>query len=132
MYICTDCGRKFEKLDVIFERHYIDFPPFEGVAVCPFCKSTNVKEEKIKRCHYCGIRLVDKQDFCSKECREMGTHLWQIEQRRRRKNTTHPLNIMIREVEQYNREHGTCYTYGQYISRILPTITKKGKKSYNV
>lgn len=132
MYRCTDCGRDFEKFDIVFEEHGQDAPPFEGIAVCPFCRGSNISEVTLRRCHYCGVRLADQKDFCSEQCRANGMKLWQLEQRRRRRNAVHPLNIIIREVEDYNRRNGTCYTYGQYISRILPTLSKKEKKRYEV
>lgn len=130
MYVCTDCGRNFEEFSVVFEEHGLDTAPFEAVAVCPFCKSNNISEVTLRRCHYCGVRLYDQKDFCSSACRENGLKLWQLEQHRRRRRAVHPLNVIIREVENYNRRNGTCYTYGQYISRILPTLSKNERSIY--
>ncbi len=126
MYICTDCGRKFEKFDLFFEEHGFDEPPFEGVAVCPFCNSSKIKENKIRRCHHCGIILTDRRDFCSDSCRNAGMKLWRYEQRRRRRNAVDPINMITLELEDYNRRNKTCYTYGQYVARILPSISGKG------
>ena len=130
MYSCTDCGRNFEEFNVVFEEHGRDKPPFEAIAVCPFCKSGNISEVVSRRCHYCGARLYGQKDFCSSDCREKGLRLWRLEQHRRRRRAVHPLNVIIREVENYNRRNGTCYTYGQYISRILPTLSKNERSIY--
>ena len=30
----------------------------------------------------------------------------------------HPLRVRVREIERYNRENGTSYTYGQFESLV--------------
>ena len=37
MYECHQCGRRFDEPDIVQERHGLDFPPYEEVAVFPYC-----------------------------------------------------------------------------------------------
>lgn len=29
-----------------------------------------------------------------------------------------PLMAFLRQIEKYNREHGTCYSYGRYVLKV--------------
>lgn len=60
MYICNECGRKFEELKVITEH----FPYGESSApydwyVCPYCEDTDVSE--MEECSRCG-RHISKDE----------------------------------------------------------------------
>ncbi len=44
MYKCEDCGREFDEPDIITETHGLSSPPFEKVAVCPYCNSTDYSD----------------------------------------------------------------------------------------
>lgn len=50
MYECNRCGLRFEKYDIIEERHGLDFPPYEKIAVCPYCHGTF---EELEKCEIC-------------------------------------------------------------------------------
>lgn len=126
MYHCTDCGKFFE--DYIEEREYngLEAPPFERVAVCPFCFSTAVESVTIRRCALCGAPLREGQsDYCTEDCRRRAVRLRREEQHRKRP-ALNSLTAVLRELAEYNRLHSTVYTYGQYISKIRPWL-KKGK-----
>ena len=41
MYICESCERVFEEFDFVVEKHGLDTPPYEMIAVCPHCGSTD-------------------------------------------------------------------------------------------
>lgn len=37
MFVCLDCGRKFEIPVRIVEKHGWDYPPYEEYDGCPYC-----------------------------------------------------------------------------------------------
>ena len=89
-------------------------------------------------CVICGrsfLTLCNNAKYCP-ECREKWrdeirrqTDKQSYEKRKARIVNLHPerktLRQMVREVEEYNRAHGTCLTYGQY---VLKNETAKGGK----
>lgn len=44
MFKCLDCKHEFDTPDTYEERHGLDTPPYESVAICPECKSTEFTE----------------------------------------------------------------------------------------
>lgn len=44
MFRCDNCKRSFERAQIIEETHGLDCPPYEKVAVCPYCESTDFNE----------------------------------------------------------------------------------------
>lgn len=46
MYRCknSDCGQIFDEFQTVKERHGLDCPPYESIAVCPYCKSADISE----------------------------------------------------------------------------------------
>ncbi len=44
MYRCDTCKRSFDEVQIIEETHGLDCPPYEKVAVCPYCQSTDFSE----------------------------------------------------------------------------------------
>ncbi len=123
MYVCLDCGYKFEYLQKITEKHNLSTGPYESIYVCPSCKSKNFKNSISPYCHYCGARLKnDKLGYCSKECRIKGKKAWLKEKKRKNIIFDSPLYKTIREIEAYNRKHNKKFSYGQYTA-----IIKKGK-----
>ena len=44
MFKCTDCKHEFDTADVYEEHHGLDTPPYERIAVCPKCQSTEFVE----------------------------------------------------------------------------------------
>lgn len=73
-------------------------------------------KKKNKTCVACGIEFMGygNTQFCP-TCRA-------AEKAKQKLHNPHPerktISQIIREVERYNREHGTCLTYGQYVSKF--------------
>ena len=44
IYKCNYCENKFENPRIIEERHGLDTPPYEYIAVCPYCLETGFEE----------------------------------------------------------------------------------------
>ena len=68
-------------------------------------------------CSVCGVRFTSTSrhsEYCSAECSEYGR-----EQKRRayrKSRSLEPLLSICREIDAYNKEHGTRLSYGQYVS----------------
>ena len=123
MYYCKDCKGKFERFNILTERHGLDTPPYERIAVCPRCASTNFEEYVLSHCRYCGARLKRRDGvYCNSECRAKGERLWRMEAKRRREFAKSPLNIIVKRLDEYNKEHNTTYSYGQFVSIVLPKL----------
>ena len=116
MYHCTDCGMEFEFVEVVFETHGLDTPPYERIKRCPFCRSRNFEEVKNAHCRVCGSKLREEGEYCSERCRRQGEEYFAREQKNRIKFTTSPIASAVREVSEYNRTHGAKYSYGQYFT----------------
>ena len=55
-YQCHECDRQFEEPDFITEKHGLDTPPYEKIAVCPYCKGYF---EEMTQCRICGQYFTD-------------------------------------------------------------------------
>ena len=55
-YECHRCGKRFEEPDFVAERHGLDTPPYEKVAVCPYCYGYF---EEMYQCEICGEWFTD-------------------------------------------------------------------------
>ena len=46
MYRCNKCDGGFaeDEVEIVTETHGLDTPPYEKIAVCPYCGSTNFEE----------------------------------------------------------------------------------------
>lgn len=44
MYICESCEGEFEEAETVIETHGLDTPPYEKIAVCPYCGADDFKE----------------------------------------------------------------------------------------
>lgn len=137
MYYCKNCGYEFSEPDKTYETHMFTDTPFELLYICPNCKSSNFHEKNLTHCRCCGGKLPPSQtEYCSENCRSRGEKLWRKELRRRRNQLTDPLNTVVRECKVYNAEHGTNYSYGQYVALIRPKILKENslcaKKRKNI
>lgn len=107
MYFCNQCGSFFEKN-----------------ASCPFCDSMDVRIADFTHCRCCGAKLKAEQtEYCSADCKKKGKILWERERRRKNLSLVSPLNLVLREIAEYNKEHNTKLSYGQYIA-----LTKEKKK----
>lgn len=41
MYRCNCCNKVFDTASFYYERHNLDSPPYEKIAVCPYCEGDN-------------------------------------------------------------------------------------------
>lgn len=129
MYYCPECGLEFSAPKKDFETHGYNSPPFESIYCCPNCNGTSFYEKITTHCRCCGAKIGNnKKDYCSDVCEKKGEKLWMREIKRRKMHLTHPLFSMVREVNLYNSENGTNYSYGQYIALIKPKRSKKCTK----
>jgi hypothetical protein len=58
MYECFECERHFEEPDFIVEKHELDTPPYEKLAVCPYCKSFF---REMYQCKICGEWFTEEE-----------------------------------------------------------------------
>jgi len=129
MYYCPDCGLEFEKPLKTFCTHSFTSPPYEKKYCCPDCKGESFFEKNTTHCRCCGAKLRSGAiEFCSDSCRKKGEKLWKREIKRRKLNTENPINNIVRQLEIYNKTHGTDYSYGQYIAIIIPMENRKNDK----
>ena len=126
MYYCTDCGIEFNKPKNIYEKHTLSSPPYEKISVCPHCGGNEIKEKEFSHCRCCGIKInTPERKYCSKECERKGKKLWELQRKRLKLERVNPINIIIRELKDYNKKNKTNFSYGQYVAFIK---YKKGKK----
>ena len=57
MYVCYECGLKFETPKMAIEAHGFDSPPYERYLVCPNCNCN--KFAFTKRCIECNHYIDD-------------------------------------------------------------------------
>lgn len=129
MFYCNNCGFEFEKPYRLYEKHGMVSPPYELLNVCPDCKSNDFYEKITTHCRCCGARLEKGEvDYCSPKCQEKGERLRKTERRKRKRIVESPLNEIIRQVNAYNIQNNTKYSYGQYVAQILPKMKAESKK----
>lgn len=58
MYECHRCGKHFEEPDWVVERYGLDSPPYDKVAVCPYCHGYF---EEMYQCQICGEWFTDDE-----------------------------------------------------------------------
>lgn len=121
MFYCNNCGSVFENTKIE------DIKNEKGLPNCPHCESSDIKLVNFTHCRCCGAKLQSGQLlYCSCDCKKKGELLWEKERRRKKLQLLSPLSIVIRELAEYNKEHNTNYTYGQYVAII--TGQKGAKK----
>lgn len=129
MYICKDCKKRFLTPRIFSEPRGDDGFTFERFAICPNCNSDNIEQIEVNYCKCCGKRLPEgKKDYCNNRCRVKGQKMWIKELRRRREIKNDPLFETVLSLDEYNKEHGTRYSYGQFVSLILPKEIKNGNR----
>ncbi len=116
MYRCTDCGSEFEYVEVVFETHGLSTPPYERIKRCPNCHSRNYEEKRNTHCRFCGSKLRGEGDYCSVRCEKAGKAYFALQRENRKKFSSSPIAVAVREVTEYNRVHSTKYSYGQYFA----------------
>lgn len=135
MYFCHDCLREFDEPKEIEESHGQTPPYSEKHFVCPFCYSHYFTSKINSHCKCCGSKLLKGQvDYCGEECAKRGKILWEKQMHYKRIHLINPLNIIIRELQNYNKTNGTNYSYGQYVSILENERRKKkcAKKRKNI
>ena len=127
MYKCQDCGNIFDAALIYTEQHGLDTPPYEKRSACPNCKGEFLFEAPVRHCRCSGAKLkANAGEYCDDTCRKKDARLRALEVARKNKRASDPLWVMVREVAEYNREHSTRYSYGQYVALIKPRLTKRG------
>lgn len=128
MYYCTDCNiyvedPKLKNFKIAGER--------KKKALCPVCEKELIIAAP-EYCRYCGKRLKENSPdaYCDDYCRRLGRKLWTKEINRRKKIKENPIARILRMLTAYNNEHDTKYSYGQFVSLILPKLDKKGRRAY--
>ena len=62
--------------------------------------------------------------------------MWQREVKKRRNSLKSPLQMVVKECAEYNKAHGTKYSYGQYVALVRPKLKKEkpicGTKKRNI
>ncbi len=135
MFYCKKCGCSFEAPHTSYESHGLKNPPYEKSLVCPSCKGTDFYERVSTHCRCCGAQLKKGQkEYCSQKCSERGKKLWESQAKHKNYAELDPINIIIRELMEYNRRKGTDYSYGQYVALKAMRGKKKkcGKKRKNI
>ncbi len=117
MLYCKKCGYYFERPVTVYEKHGFSHPPYEKSLACPSCGGNDFSERITTHCRCCGSKLGKAdEEYCSQGCRERGEKLWKREQKRKKLEFENPINVIIRELMQYNHTRGTDYSYGQYVA----------------
>ena len=76
-------------------------------------------------CEMCGERYVPKNNRCNHrkycdDCRKRADRLYRQERRKKQMaQNSYPkvnqrLDRKVKEINEYNKKHGTSYSYGQY------------------
>lgn len=102
MYFCESCGSFFD-----------------NNTTCPYCNSEDIRVADFTHCRCCGAKLqIGQREYCCETCEKKGKILWEKERRRRRLSLVSPLNLVLKEIANYNKEHNTKLSYGQYVALI--------------
>lgn len=117
MFKCKKCGAVFNSCDTFMERYYPTVLPVSGHKHCPECKSDRVGLYEGKFCACCGIRIEEWQEYCSPDCERLAKILKEREEKRKKLVRSFELSLAVREVEDYNRTHGTRLSYGEYFAK---------------
>ncbi len=127
MYECLDCGCRFDTVFTDFEKHGLQRPPYEQYSCCPACYSRRIRKVKNLHCRCCGAKLPkERTEYCSDACCKNWYALQNRERKRRKMRFCDQLHTVVRQAEEYNKEHGTRYSYGQFIALIMPRLNKGG------
>lgn len=130
MYICLECGYRFEYPLQLKEKHDFSNPPYEKIWVCPRCQSGNFEKREIKYCRACGARLSgDKTDYCTEACKNNAKKLWRKEIARKKRLSDSDIFRIVREIDSYNHNNKRKLSYGQYVALKSAKKRKGGKKN---
>lgn len=119
MYHCKVCNSYFDEAKLQFERHSLDTEPYEKQLVCPICNSAEFKEINPTHCRCCGAKLGQNEYlYCSADCEERGKKMWEKQKKKLNYERQLPLNIILKELREYNRLNKTNLSYGQYVAKF--------------
>ena len=114
MYECKNCKSEFS-LPVIEFAKSGDIN--EVVTYCPNCMSVKIERVEAAYCACClKVKVPRGQKYCDKYCEKIGEELEARLRARRKKVAEFEVSKSVREVEEYNRQNGTKYSYGQYFA----------------
>lgn len=116
MYKCHNCNEHFTTPEVYTERYNLDTPPYDKISKCPACGSVNFEVLKPTYCANCGVPIAEGESYCSDICRKLGEAARERERECRRIVHDFDVSRAIREVDAYNKKHGTNYSYGRYFA----------------
>ncbi len=116
MYSCKKCKSDF--LDPLIERNDREKDIlFGGVSLlCPHCGSDKIEYQKPRFCKFCGLRVSGKKDYCNDICEGLGIKYKKFQEEKRKKIEEFEVSKAIVEVDTYNKEHNTDYSYGEYFA----------------
>lgn len=119
MYYCSSCNSYFDDLKIQFEHHSLSNEPYEKLYVCPICNSTEFKEINLTHCRCCGAKLKDNDYlYCSPVCEARGKEMWEKQKRKQNYEKQLPINIILKELHEYNKINKTKLSYGQYVAIV--------------
>lgn len=124
VWLCRcDCGAECYKLATLIKAKKV--------------KSCGCAQKK-KRCMICGAEIKDGRGgkvYCSEDCRQKG-HLLRskksydkkmetVKKKRVKENTISLLDKRLKQLEAYNKKHGTNLSYGQFVHMLEVQRAKK-------
>ena len=119
MYYCKSCNSYFNEPRLQFEHHSLDTEPYEKIYVCPICNSSDYKEINSTHCRCCGAKLKDGEHlYCSDNCEKRGKEMWEKEKRKSNYQKQLPINIILKQLREYNKINNTNLSYGQYVAKL--------------
>ena len=120
MYQCRDCGNRFEVAIIK------NIKGKGEIKVCPKCSGTWFTQIQHTHCRCCGAKLpAASEEYCNEYCQRRGLLMWERERKRRSVVAKSSLHTTQNLLERYNKKYHTRYSYGQFVTLILPTLTKE-------
>lgn len=113
--VCKFCGEEFTP-----DRHHSKYCS-EECRTAYYAKNSaaNISERECPICHKMFVPKSDKGVYCSKKCRQrVGTYYGMYREKpevdRAKKRQT-DLRRAMSKISEYNKSHGTNYSYGQAV-----------------
>ena len=114
MYQCKNCNEEFS-LPVV--DYFVHRDLNRTVSYCPYCMSENISKIEVFYCAFCGGNAVAAdQKYCSDTCKRLGEMAEKLKIKKQKAVQEFNIDAAIKEVDAYNKAHGTSYSYGQYFA----------------
>lgn len=114
MYECKKCKSEFSLPVVEFAR---SGDINDVVSYCPNCMSIHISKVEVKKCAFCLKKTALKgEKYCSDFCKKFGEESEKKSAESRKKVQEFDVAKAIIEVDEFNKEHRTNYSYGQYFA----------------